>query len=146
MVAFTTSADLYQAFLYVEHHRVTQATEPTVSERLLARLWLIAIHTVIHSQTIDFTQPRWQGHMLGKYLWYSNAHGDMPTYSNPLLGQHRVLKGFTVFIWIWFHHDDTHNVNHAFNLFAWTFDYVVMHGRNKAPYSNFTHDDIFWIA
>lgn len=56
--------------------------------------------TNIHHSFIS--QPLWQGHMWGKCQCTVNAITNMPTYSNPVLAQRGVLKGFTVFIWTHF--------------------------------------------
>lgn len=62
MVAFTTTADLYQAFLYMENRRVTRATEavsPTVTDRhshsasftnMAHSQWLRQVLTGLHSE------------------------------------------------------------------------------------------------
>lgn len=100
VVAFTTSADLYQAFLYVAHHNITQATEPAVSESLLARLLLDAIHVVvIHSQAylIHFTQSLWWSHMEGKYLWKQNTHVENIKHNiTKFVGQKNLTHKFNV--------------------------------------------------
>lgn len=46
------------------------------------------IHHSFHTATMA-------GSHAGKYLWTLSAHTNMPPYSKPLLGQHRILKGFT---------------------------------------------------
>lgn len=71
MVAFTTTADLYQAFLYMENRRVTRATEavsPTVTDR--------------HSHSASFTNMAhsYSGSVRFSLGYTLNGHTDMLAY------------------------------------------------------------------